>query len=594
MSLLLRSLNRGTLGLIGFIWFLGICFIIIDSWQFKSTTRDYLRDLAHSVLAQYSQYFHHIDGQMLKLRHQLESPLHQPHQSVVAYWNDRLNNALNYMPEVASLSVINEQGHLIAATRISAQEGQQLDVSDRAYVKYHRLHPERDELFIAEPVVSRFNGRYLVMLTRRLALPDGQFGTLVAVLNARTISQQLGAFSQNTGILISLANQRGNVISHYPFRGEMLGGPLEEEPGFASVTRQSEDLGLTLSLSFPWTRVWHTFLVKMLLTAVIGGFASIGLLLLLKQVHRQYRQRESLEEEMKTILLLVQEGVIVIDLDGRIRFANDFAVQLTGYDRSFLLRGTFARLFEPGQEAFFQRLMAVVEAGQEGVFEDVPLQCHSGRTFQAYVRVNPLKKSQATSGAVLTLDDMTDFYQRQSDLEYRAHHDPLTQLANRRYLTDWLQKRMESARWVEHCPVLFYLDLDGFKPVNDEFGHAVGDQVLKVVAQRLQHLTSSRDLVARIGGDEFVMVMADGRHSMHVKQRAEQMLHALSQPIDIEAQTHQVGASIGVCAWQSDMVTVDAWLQVADHLMYEVKRSGKGHWLLAPNHQHDAEPSVLN
>lgn len=580
MSLLLRSLNRGTLGLIGFIWFLGICFLVIDSLQFRSTTRDYLRDLAHSVLAQYSEYFHHIDQQMIKLRHELEIPHRHPRQPVTAYWNDRLSNALNYMPEVASLSIINEKGHVIAATRISSEEGRQLDVSDRAYVQYHQRHPEHDELFIAEPVVSRFNGRYLVMLTRRMKLGDGQMGTLVAVLNARTISQQLGGFSRNTGILISLANQRHNVISHYPFRGELLGGPLLEEPGFASVTRQSEDLGLTLSLSFPWTRVWHTFLVKILLTAVIGGFASIGLLLLLKQVHRQYRQRESLEEEMRTILLLVQEGVIVIDLDGRIRFANDFAVQLTGYARSFLLRGTFARLFEAGQEAFFQRLMAVVEAGQEGVFEDVPLQCHSGRTFQAYVRVTPLKEAQGIRGAVLTLDDMTDFYQRQSDLEYRAHHDPLTQLANRRYLMEWLQKRMASARWAERCPVMLYMDLDGFKPVNDEFGHGVGDQVLKVVAERLQGLASSRDLVARMGGDEFVMVMADGYHLMHVKQRADKILQALSQPIEIEAHTHQIGVSIGVCPWQADMVTIEAWLQVADHLMYDVKRSGKGRWLL--------------
>lgn len=193
---------------------------------------------------------------------------------------------------------------------------------------------------------------------------------------------------------------------------------------------------------------------------------------------------------------------------------------------------------------------------------------------------------------MLTLDDMTDFYQRQSDLEYRAHHDPLTQLANRRYLMDWLQKRMESSRWAEHCPVLFYLDLDGFKPVNDEFGHAVGDQLLKIVAERLQHLASSRDLVARMGGDEFVMVMSDGRHSMHVKQRADQILHALSTPIEIEAQTHQVGVSIGVCPWQPEMVTVEAWLQVADHVMYEVKRSGKGRWLLASDHQHDIEPSL--
>ncbi len=158
-------------------------------------------------------------------------------------------------------------------------------------------------------------------------------------------------------------------------------------------------------------------------------------------------------------------------------------------------------------------------------------------------------------------------------LDDKAHSDPLTGLANRAALERFLllAKHRESALG------LLYLDLDGFKPVNDSLGHAAGDQLLKHVAVRLRGCLRDGDMVARLGGDEFVMVlrMSEGKGPERVRLVAERVLHGLRQPVLIDGQEAHIGCSIGAALWPQDHAELDGALELADQALYRAKHNGR-------------------
>jgi diguanylate cyclase (GGDEF)-like protein len=166
----------------------------------------------------------------------------------------------------------------------------------------------------------------------------------------------------------------------------------------------------------------------------------------------------------------------------------------------------------------------------------------------------------------------------QAQLAYQARHDPLTGLANRAVLTAELD-RVAPERT---APVaVLYLDLDGFKDVNDRCGHEAGDRVLTVVAERLSTAVRGTDLVVRLGGDEFVL-LCPGLPEPEAVRLAERILGDVAQPIPFRGATLDVGASVGIAAYGPHEPAGDGdMLRTADHAMYEAKRQGRGRWVLA-------------
>lgn len=159
--------------------------------------------------------------------------------------------------------------------------------------------------------------------------------------------------------------------------------------------------------------------------------------------------------------------------------------------------------------------------------------------------------------------------------EDKALHDPLTGLPNRLLLLDRMQRLLEPRRGDDARAAVFYLDLDGFKEVNDSAGHAAGDAVLMGVARRLREFCRTEDTVARLGGDEFVMVIPSDDRSL-VEARAEAVLAALSSPYPYNGRLLTVGVSIGVALAPEHGVDVAALLHKADAALYAAKQGGKG------------------
>jgi diguanylate cyclase (GGDEF)-like protein len=174
-----------------------------------------------------------------------------------------------------------------------------------------------------------------------------------------------------------------------------------------------------------------------------------------------------------------------------------------------------------------------------------------------------------------TFSDITDLKETQTRLERAASFDGLTGLPNRALLTDRLRQAQSHSRRRGTLLAIGFLDLDGFKPVNDHMGHEAGDRLLREVASRLEGAVRAGDTVARIGGDEFVLLLTD----LHQKEEAavtlERVLHHLASPYQIEGQRVQISASIGVTIYPHDDGDADTLLRHADQAMYRAKQEGR-------------------
>lgn len=172
----------------------------------------------------------------------------------------------------------------------------------------------------------------------------------------------------------------------------------------------------------------------------------------------------------------------------------------------------------------------------------------------------------------LQYKDLSDQNQRHEQL---ALHDPLTHLPNRRLLLDRIENAIERANRDKNIIGLFFLDLDGFKQINDIHGHPFGDLLLKTVAQRLVHIARKQDTVARIGGDEFIMLLSGINDPSEAMRPAAHALTLLSQPYKINDIAVKLSASIGVAFYPNDGHDSESLLSYADGCLYDAKRRGK-------------------
>src|SRR6266567_3105011 len=198
--------------------------------------------------------------------------------------------------------------------------------------------------------------------------------------------------------------------------------------------------------------------------------------------------------------------------------------------------------------------------------KDSILELRNGKTFK--IRHRPMPGG----GWVATHEDITEQRQSEVKIEYMAHHDALTELANRVLLNE----RLERTLGREEMVAVHHLDLDQFKAVNDTFGHHAGDKLLKIVAERLCGLVRDTDTIARMGGDEFVIVQAPMAYPAAAPSLAQRVIMLLSEPYDIDGHQAVIGASVGISVGPVDGTSPDKLLRNADLALYRAKGDGRG------------------
>jgi diguanylate cyclase (GGDEF)-like protein len=175
--------------------------------------------------------------------------------------------------------------------------------------------------------------------------------------------------------------------------------------------------------------------------------------------------------------------------------------------------------------------------------------------------------------------DITERKALEDELDHLAHYDALTGLPNRMLLQDRLEQAIAAAERQQQHFALLFIDLDGFKPINDRYGHAAGDVLLQQVGHRLLTVVRAMDTAARLGGDEFVVILTDVKRRENAAGVAEKILEALCAPYELGdwAETPvSITASIGVSIYPNDELVAQELLRTADVAMYRAKREGKG------------------
>jgi len=189
----------------------------------------------------------------------------------------------------------------------------------------------------------------------------------------------------------------------------------------------------------------------------------------------------------------------------------------------------------------------------------------------------------------LLYKELASYSKQQQEL---ALHDPLTGLPNRRLLEDRIATALQHAARQQRRAAVMYLDLDGFKAINDTHGHAYGDEILKQVAQRLVNSARKEDTVARIGGDEFVIVLGDVGTLADAQEPASKLVEVVAQPYQVNGLTLQLSTSLGIALYPDDASTVDNLMHVADAALYEAKRTGKNRYCAAAHTEALTAPQV--
>ena len=272
----------------------------------------------------------------------------------------------------------------------------------------------------------------------------------------------------------------------------------------------------------------------------------------------------------------VGNAVMITDGEARILWANRAFGKLSGYANEDIL-GKTPSLFSSGaqDENFFREFWQTIRAG-ETWHGDIVNARPDGSRYTAHQTVTPLVASHGGVGHfVSVLEDVSEQKALEARIQHAANYDLLTDLPNRGLFFDRLGQALALVRRDGQRGALLFLDLDHFKEVNDHFGHAAGDSVLVVAAQRLREQVRESDTVARLAGDEFTVILP---HLIHIEDGhrvAEKILAALSIPMDIGGRSVSIGASIGVVIFPDHGDTAEAILQAADTAMYEAKRKGR-------------------
>jgi diguanylate cyclase (GGDEF)-like protein/PAS domain S-box-containing protein len=281
---------------------------------------------------------------------------------------------------------------------------------------------------------------------------------------------------------------------------------------------------------------------------------------------------------LNAVIEAIPAMVAVWDSDLRLRLANKAYGRWRGRHRRELVGSRIEAVLDETDCRFSLPWAQRALAGETVTYEreysgDLPFRHLSFTNIPLYL------KGGRVGGFVCVAQDITHHREENVRLTLLTERDPLTGLLNRAGFEKYLIKRSEQGDGASLA--VLYIDLDHFKPINDQHGHATGDEVLREFARRLQHLVRPTDAVARLGGDEFGVVLAGVREAQHALAVADKIVHMAGLPISVNALTLSIGASVGI-AFDAD--ADGGWkglIARADSMVYRAKAGGRGQAFLA-------------
>lgn len=301
-------------------------------------------------------------------------------------------------------------------------------------------------------------------------------------------------------------------------------------------------------------------------------------------ITRDITEQRRLREALKARLVAIEsaaESFMITDTNGIIEYVNPAFTKMTGYTLEEVV-GEKPNIVKSGVHPpeFYQELWATITAGNVWRGEITNRDRH-GRLYVESTAIAPVMNDRDEIIRYVAIKhDVTARKEMERRLEQMAHFDTLTGVPNRQLFFERLDQSLSLARRHNESLALLFIDLDGFKEINDTLGHEAGDEVLRVIAQRLHEEIRESDTIARVGGDEFVVLINTLHSRDHLESIVQKLLDEILRPIVLQGESHVIGASIGVSLFPDHGHTAATLLSHADSAMYLSKRSGKNRWTL--------------
>lgn len=323
-----------------------------------------------------------------------------------------------------------------------------------------------------------------------------------------------------------------------------------------------------------WRKDATTFPVELEVQPMYVGEDS-GLILIVRDISERLRG-ENLAQRLGRLLDAAVEEIYIFD-DTHHRFleVNRGACRNLGYSQEQMLGMTSLDISEGLEAETFSGYLAALRAGTR---EQVIYQCRhrhaDGSDYPVEVRLSYSHQENPPVFMAIA-SDISDRIMAEDQLRRLAHQDALTGLPNRRVLHDRIRLAIRNAMLRGRPFALLYLDLDHFKQINDSFGHEVGDQVLRMTAERLQAALRVSDMVARLGGDEFAVLAAEVRGAEDAGPIAQKLLDVFATPLEWQGRQHAVTPSVGIAIYPDHAADAESLLRCADAAMYQAKQAGR-------------------
>ncbi|KRP85767.1 diguanylate cyclase [Pseudomonas lactis] len=349
-----------------------------------------------------------------------------------------------------------------------------------------------------------------------------------------------------------------------------------------------------LLVSILWLQLSHYLLINFIDEPLeLGrwlqarGYVWVSLsALLIYWIGRRFARAHALQQPLKenrerlrqaaAVFDCPREGVLVTDTQGLIVHVNRAFMEITGYQCEDVM-GQRPSLFKSGRHSahFYQQMFQALESTGEWSGE-IWNRRKSGEVYPQWQTIRVIHDDQGqVSHYVAVFSDISAMKNSEHELAHLAHHDPLTDLPNRLLFTDRAEQALASAQVHKRGCALLLMDLDHFKIINDSLGHNVGDQLLKLVAERLSGLFGPGVTLARLGGDEFAVLAESCPQVVQAAALAQRMLNAMKAPFIFDGNQLFISASIGISLFPSDALSAEQLLRNADSALFKAKSAGR-------------------
>jgi diguanylate cyclase (GGDEF)-like protein len=537
------------------------------------------------------------------------------------------------LPQSDAFSIVDSQGHLVNFSRHWPVP--QINLSDRGYFRHFRDHDDLNAL-VSKVMRNRSTGTWTFYVARRLDGAQGQFlGLVLGAVDLTYFQEFYQSLTTGGGLSVALFDQDGCLVASIP-KDAPVGATLRSHSlawnrivasghaGFfetGGVLRRGErlisvnplrDYPLVVEVAVSKSASLAHWRQEALLTSLGTACAVLCMALLLRaltlQLRRLERSETSLAErnahleaarrgmesqsaalraseahlaEKSAVLTLtldsINQGICMVDASGRIAVWNARALQLLDLPADMiesrpLLEAVVAFQHDSGEFSLEPMPPEALEAQRARV----PVVYERMRPNRTILEVQTVPLPEA--GAVYTFFDVTERRRNEDRIRHLALHDPLTGLANRTLLQQRLSDGIAQAQSDAAHFALLYLDLDGFKLVNDTRGHGVGDALLVQVAERLLAATRAGETVARTGGDEFAIAMPVDKQGQSPGTLARDIIALIQTPFDIDGGPCRISVSIGIAQYPDHAADASDLLRNADIALYKAKADGTGRY----------------